>query len=80
MTDLTIGAKLSWQLAAQEAAAARSEFIEPEHILIGIFSLEKVMGQADEGTPAVLVRGFPYPLRDGAVKELLRPEVEDLFR
>jgi coenzyme F420-0:L-glutamate ligase / coenzyme F420-1:gamma-L-glutamate ligase len=39
-----------------------------------------VMGQADEGTPAVLVRGFPYPLRDGAVKELLRPEAEDLFR
>ena len=39
-----------------------------------------VMGQADEGTPAVLVRGFPYPLRDGTVKELLRPEAEDLFR
>lgn len=39
-----------------------------------------VMGQADEGTPAVLVRGFPYALRDGAVKELLRPEAEDLFR
>jgi coenzyme F420-0:L-glutamate ligase/coenzyme F420-1:gamma-L-glutamate ligase len=39
-----------------------------------------VMGQADEGTPAVLVRGFPYPLRDGAVQELLRPEAGDLFR
>lgn len=39
-----------------------------------------VMGQADEGTPAVLVRGFSYALRDSAVKELLRPEAEDLFR
>ena len=39
-----------------------------------------LMGQADEGTPAVLVRGFPYALRDGSVKELLRPEAEDLFR
>ncbi len=39
-----------------------------------------VMGQADEGTPAVLVRGFPYALREGATKELLRPEAEDLFR
>ncbi len=39
-----------------------------------------VMGQADEGTPAVLVRGFPYALREGATQELLRPENEDLFR
>ena len=39
-----------------------------------------VMGQADEGTPAVLVRGFSYALRESAVKELLRPEAEDLFR
>ena len=39
-----------------------------------------VMGQADEGTPAVLVRGFPYALRESSVKELLRPEAEDLFR
>ena len=48
MTELSFGAKMAWQLAAQEAAAARSEFIEPEHILIGIFSLEKVLRQADE--------------------------------
>lgn len=39
-----------------------------------------VMGQADEGTPAVLARGFPYALREGAVNELIRPEAEDLFR
>jgi coenzyme F420-0:L-glutamate ligase/coenzyme F420-1:gamma-L-glutamate ligase len=39
-----------------------------------------VMGQADEGTPVVHVRGFPYPLRDGSLKELLRPKEQDLFR
>jgi coenzyme F420-0:L-glutamate ligase/coenzyme F420-1:gamma-L-glutamate ligase len=39
-----------------------------------------VMGQADEGFPAVLARGFPYPLRDGAAQELVRPRDEDLFR
>lgn len=39
-----------------------------------------VMGQADEGTPAVLARGFPYALREGSVRELIRPEAEDLFR
>ena len=39
-----------------------------------------VMGQADEATPIVHVRGFPYPLRDGNLRELLRPEEQDLFR
>ncbi len=39
-----------------------------------------VMGQAAEGTPAVHVRGFPYPLREGSLKELLRPKDQDLFR
>jgi coenzyme F420-0:L-glutamate ligase/coenzyme F420-1:gamma-L-glutamate ligase len=39
-----------------------------------------LMGQADEGVPAVLVRGFPYPLREGAADELVRPRAEDLFR
>lgn len=39
-----------------------------------------VMGQADEGTPAVLARGFPYALRESATQELLRPREEDLFR
>jgi coenzyme F420-0:L-glutamate ligase/coenzyme F420-1:gamma-L-glutamate ligase len=39
-----------------------------------------MMGQADEGCPAVLVRGFPYELRESAARELLRPRNEDLFR
>jgi coenzyme F420-0:L-glutamate ligase/coenzyme F420-1:gamma-L-glutamate ligase len=39
-----------------------------------------MMGQAAEGTPAVHVRGFPYPLRDGKLGELLRSKEQDLFR
>lgn len=39
-----------------------------------------MMGQAAEGTPVVHVRGFPYPQRDGKLKELIRPKEQDLFR
>lgn len=39
-----------------------------------------VMGQAAEGTPVVHARGFPYPLREGSLAELLRPREQDLFR
>ena len=39
-----------------------------------------MMGQADEGTPVVHVRGFPYPLRESNLDELLRPKEQDLFR
>jgi coenzyme F420-0:L-glutamate ligase/coenzyme F420-1:gamma-L-glutamate ligase len=39
-----------------------------------------VMGEAAEGTPVILVRGFPFPLREGSLKELLRDKNRDLFR
>lgn len=39
-----------------------------------------VMGQAAEGTPVVHARGFPYGLREGSLRELLRPKEQDLFR
>ncbi len=39
-----------------------------------------IMGEAAEGMPAVHVRGFPYPLREGSLKELIRPKEQDLFR
>lgn len=39
-----------------------------------------VMGQAAEGRPVVHVRGFPYPLREGSLGEMLRPKEQDLFR
>jgi len=39
-----------------------------------------IMGEAAEGTPAVHVRGFPYPLRESSMQELIRPRDQDLFR
>lgn len=39
-----------------------------------------LMGQAAEKTPVVHVSGFPYPRRESALNELIRPEEEDLFR
>jgi coenzyme F420-0:L-glutamate ligase/coenzyme F420-1:gamma-L-glutamate ligase len=40
-----------------------------------------VMGQADEGWPAVLVRGLAYqPREDVSTRQILRPRETDLFR
>jgi coenzyme F420-0:L-glutamate ligase / coenzyme F420-1:gamma-L-glutamate ligase len=39
-----------------------------------------LMGQADEGAPAVHIRGVPYARRDASVRELIRARDEDLFR
>lgn len=39
-----------------------------------------IMGQADEGRPVVVIRGFPYSLQESNFSEILRNESEDLFR
>lgn len=39
-----------------------------------------VMGQADEKLPIIHVRGFPYPLRESVLGELIRTKEQDLFR
>lgn len=39
-----------------------------------------MMGQAKEGRPVILARGFPYPLHEGGLQELIRPKDLDLFR
>lgn len=39
-----------------------------------------MMGQAAERRPVVHLRGLPYPLREGSLRELLRPREQDLFR
>ncbi|MBN2388599.1 MAG: coenzyme F420-0:L-glutamate ligase [Anaerolineales bacterium] len=56
--------KITTVAAADELAAAAS----------------LIMGQAAEGRPAIHVRGFPYPLREGTLQELIRPRERDLFR
>lgn len=39
-----------------------------------------LMGQADEGRPAILVRGAPVHAGPGSAKNLQRPPQQDLFR
>jgi coenzyme F420-0:L-glutamate ligase/coenzyme F420-1:gamma-L-glutamate ligase len=39
-----------------------------------------VMGQAGEGYPVVHAHGFPYPLRNGSLEELIRSKDQDAFR
>lgn len=39
-----------------------------------------IMGEAAEGIPAVHVHGFPYPLRESSLNELIRSKENDLFR
>ena len=38
------------------------------------------MGQADEGTPVVVVRGLTYPTCDDSARSIVRPVAMDLFR
>jgi coenzyme F420-0:L-glutamate ligase/coenzyme F420-1:gamma-L-glutamate ligase len=39
-----------------------------------------LMGQAAEGRPIVLLRGFPHARREGNAAELIRPRHMDMFR
>lgn len=39
-----------------------------------------VMGQAAESSPIVHARGFPYPLQDSSLEDILRSREQDLFR
>ncbi|MDP6350795.1 MAG: coenzyme F420-0:L-glutamate ligase [Alphaproteobacteria bacterium] len=39
-----------------------------------------IMGQADEGRPIVLIRGWPAARPEGTARELIRPKELDLFR
>lgn len=39
-----------------------------------------MMGQADECVPVVHVRGFPYPLTESRLADVLRPKDKDFFR
>lgn len=39
-----------------------------------------LMGQVSEGKPVIHVRGFPYPLQEGRLQDILRSKEQDLFR
>ena len=71
MKELSIGANLAWQIAAGEAAAAQHPFIEPDHLLIGICSLEKVLQGAGHAVLDVHSQGTLQAEYD-AVEDILR--------
>ncbi len=39
-----------------------------------------VMGQADEGTPVIVVRGVEYSISNNSARELIREPAKDVFR
>jgi coenzyme F420-0:L-glutamate ligase/coenzyme F420-1:gamma-L-glutamate ligase len=39
-----------------------------------------LMGETNEGIPAVIIRGLRFPQRNGRARDLIRAEEEDLFR
>ncbi|MFX1294389.1 MAG: coenzyme F420-0:L-glutamate ligase [Promethearchaeota archaeon] len=41
---------------------------------------ELIMGEAAEGMPIILIRGYEYNDRDGNAQRLIRPVEQDLFR
>ncbi len=41
---------------------------------------ELVMGQADEGVPVVIIRGYNYKISEDGARRIVRPAEEDLFR
>jgi ATP-dependent Clp protease ATP-binding subunit ClpC len=61
MSRLSGPASLAWQIAAQEAAEAQHQFIEPEHLFVGILSLEKIHGAGEE---LAELRDLRQPLQD----------------
>jgi hypothetical protein len=51
MKDISIGLEFAWQIAAVEAAYGRYEFIEPEHLFIGLCKIASISQLADWGNP-----------------------------
>jgi ATP-dependent Clp protease ATP-binding subunit ClpA len=68
VSELTPAASLAWKIAAAEAGAARHEFIELGHFVIGLLSLEKVVHDA----PPDLA--LPQQVKDAVARENARLE------
>jgi len=48
MKPLSPGADMAWRISAHEAAASEYRFIEQEHLLIGIVSIEKIIADGPD--------------------------------
>ncbi|MEN6454187.1 MAG: Clp protease N-terminal domain-containing protein [Prolixibacteraceae bacterium] len=62
--NYSIGVRLSWEIAGHEAAIKKSPFIEVDHIMLGILSLDKILP--------------PFKVRLGADMEQLNYEKKKL--
>jgi len=72
VTDLSAGAVDLFGRALQATQVAVADELAAAASLL--------MGQADEGRPVVLVRGFTSEFPEGTSKQLTRKKEEDLFR
>lgn len=71
MSKITPGAQLAWDAAARETAGFKHEFIEPEHLLLGLLGLERaVLTLGDK-------LGMRQAERDGALSE--HDEIRAIF-
>lgn len=68
MTNLSMPLLLAWDIAANEAAHARSKLIEPEHLFIGLCKLEDFAS-----TAALIDLGY-----EASEAEEMRPEIGGL--
>lgn len=59
MVQLSIGVQLAWEISNYEAANKKSPFIQVDHIMLGILSLDKIAGKLKE-RPGHSLEDFNY--------------------
>lgn len=59
MVHFSLGVRLAWEISRYEATNNRSRFIEIDHIMLGILSLEKILSNL-ENLPDTELDGFLY--------------------
>lgn len=59
MVHFSIGVQLAWEISNYEAANKNSPFIEIDHIMLGILSLDKIVGKVKE-RPGFSLEDFNY--------------------
>ena len=57
MPDSSIGLDYAWRTAANEAARTRHEFIEPEHLFIGVCKLGNLLSLNDWNDIVIIAWG-----------------------
>lgn len=71
MKELSSAASIAWQLSAQETAVSEYLLIEPDHLLIGICSLEKIHPGAATGDLVDSFSQKAFQTEVAAIEEIL---------